>query len=374
MLSYWEKEYMVKNIDFAVVGSGIVGLSTALELRSKHPSARIAVFERGGLPWGASTKNAGFACFGSPSELLSDLRTMNESEVQALLEMRYLGLTKLLERCGKEAIDYYNWGSNELFSPSQTESFNQCNDSLEYLNNLVFPIVKKNVYSINDAAIKEFGFKGIQHLIKNEGEGQLNTGKMMNTLLRLANENNILIYNGMYLENYQEDDHSVNLYFSGNITLKSSYLCVTTNGFARQLLPDLEVDPARAQVLITEPIVNLRIKGTFHFDEGYFYFRNIDNRILLGGGRNLDFEGEKTSEISTTQLIQNRLTQLLKEVILPNEEHSIAYSWAGVMGVGMDKNPIIKQLSTRVFCGVKMGGMGVAIGSIIGEKLAKIMS
>ena len=29
---------------------------------------------------------------------------------------------------------------------------------------------------------------------------------------------------------------------------------------------------------------NLKIKGSFHYEKGYYYFRNIDNRILLGGG------------------------------------------------------------------------------------------
>ena len=56
------------------------------------------------------------------------------------------------------------------------------------------------------------------------------------------------------------------------------------------------MQPARAQVLITKPIKNLQIKGTFHLDKGYYYFRNIDNRILFGGGRNLDFKTEETSE------------------------------------------------------------------------------
>jgi hypothetical protein len=35
------------------------------------------------------------------------------------------------------------------------------------------------------------------------------------------------------------------------------------------------VKPARAQVLITEPIDNLDVRGTFHLDCGYYYFRNI---------------------------------------------------------------------------------------------------
>ena len=134
-----------------------------------------------------------------------------------------------------------------------------------------------------------------------------------------------------------------------------------------------QVKPARAQVLITNPIPDLDIKGTFHLDQGYYYFRNIDNRILLGGGRNLDFKGETTTELGQTELIQNRLETLLKEVILPRTEFTVAHRWSGIMGMGSSKRPIVEQLSTHVYCGVRLGGMGVAIGSLIGQELADLV-
>jgi len=144
-----------------------------------------------------------------------------------------------------------------------------------------------------------------------------------------------------------------------------------TNGFASQLL-DQDVKPARAQVLVTKPIDNLQIKGTFHLDQGYYYFRNIDNRILFGGGRNLDFKTEETSEFGHTQLIQNKLEELLKTTILPDTPFEIAHRWSGIMGVGQQKKSIVKQVSNHVMCGVRLGGMGVAIGSLVGKELADL--
>jgi glycine/D-amino acid oxidase-like deaminating enzyme len=108
-------------------------------------------------------------------------------------------------------------------------------------------------------------------------------------------------------------------------------------------------------------------------DKGYYYFRNIDNRILLGGGRNLAFEEETTTKLGQTELIQNRLEELLKEVILPNTDFKIAHRWSGIMGLGSAKNPIVEQLSEHVYCGVRLGGMGVAIGSLIGQELADLV-
>jgi glycine/D-amino acid oxidase-like deaminating enzyme len=157
-----------------------------------------------------------------------------------------------------------------------------------------------------------------------------------------------------------------------DFAFSTNKLLFATNGFASSLTNNA-VKPARAQVLITEPIPNLDIKGTFHLDKGYYYFRNFEDRILLGGGRNLDFEGETTTDLSQTEKIQNKLEDLLKNVILPNQEYKIAHRWSGIMGIGSHKNPIVSQLSENVYCGVRLGGMGVAIGSLIGKELADLI-
>jgi len=155
-------------------------------------------------------------------------------------------------------------------------------------------------------------------------------------------------------------------------TLRASKVIITTNGFASSFLPELDLFPARAQVLVTSEIENLRFKGAFHLDEGYYYFRNVGNRVLLGGGRNLDFEGETTTSHEVTAPIQEKLEQLLHEVIIPDEKYTIDYRWAGTMGLGSVKNPIVKQISPSVFCGVRMGGMGVALGSATGQEVAEL--
>ncbi len=80
-LSFWELETYFKNVDFTIIGSGIVGLSTAYHLRKKNPEAKIVIIEKGMLPEGASTKNAGFACFGTLSEVLWYLESHSEEEV-----------------------------------------------------------------------------------------------------------------------------------------------------------------------------------------------------------------------------------------------------------------------------------------------------
>ena len=94
-------------------------------------------------------------------------------------------------------------------------------------------------------------------------------------------------------------------------------MLVATNAFAPELVPDLDLVPGRGQVLVTEPLPDLHLPGTFHYDQGYYYFRQVNQRVLLGGGRNLDFDAEQTTAPGLTPLVQERLEELLRTVIRP---------------------------------------------------------
>jgi glycine/D-amino acid oxidase-like deaminating enzyme len=378
-LSYWELKNWFTNVDYTVVGSGIVGLHAALRLRERFPDSKILVLEKGMLPQGASTKNAGFACFGSISEIIDDLKSHSEEEVIQLVQKRLNGLQLLRKRLGDATIDFKPYGGYELFLKNDESTYNECLQKLPFINEILKPLFKADVYA---KETDHFGFGGIQeYLVFNPFEGQIDTGNMMQALLKQAVSNDILILNQQTVTSYHENQHSVEVALAsldsaaprvGEFSFSTKKLLFATNGFANELTSG-QVKPARAQVLITEPIPNLNIKGAFHVDKGYYYFRNIGDRVLIGGGRNLDFEGETTTELGQTEIIQNRLEQLLKEVVLPNHEFAIAQRWSGIMGLGSSKNPIVEQLSENVYCGVRLGGMGVAIGSLVGKELADLV-
>lgn len=365
--SYWELKEWFSNIDFTIVGGGIVGLNCAISLKREHPKAKILVLEKGTLPQGASTKNAGFACFGSLSELIDDLNTHTEEEVYNLIYKRWKGLQFLRENLGDNAIDFQQKKGYEL-CPSQ-EFFEVCMAQKNKINKLLNPIFQADVFTASE---NTFGFQKIHSkYIVNNFEGQLDTGKMMSCMLLKAQKMGIKIVNSICVEDYKEKSTNVHVK-TDRLDFYTKKLLFATNGFSHTLIQE-NVQPARAQVLITKPIQNLHIQGTFHLDKGYYYFRNINNRILFGGGRNLDFKTEETTEFGETEIIQNELEKILKETILPNTAFEVAHRWSGIMGVGKQKNAIVKQIANNVFCGIRLGGMGVAIGSLIGKELAELV-
>ncbi len=373
-LSYWEKESFFKNIDVAIIGSGIVGLSAAIRLKELSPKLNVMILERGSLPIGASTRNAGFACFGSMTELLDDLKDQSEDVVFSLVEKRWKGLLKLRKRVGDANLKYQELGGFELFRKEDDLDFQECADQIDVFNKKLNSIIgQKEVYKIADKNIPNFGFDKIDHLILNQAEGQIHTGEMMKSLLEIAQAKGVKFLNGILIKKLNDVENGVELETANGWNLKFKKVLVATNGFSKTLINQGAIIPARNQVLITKPLQNNSIQGTFHYDKGYFYFRNIDGRILLGGGRNLAKEQEETLEFGTTEFIQNALIDLLKNVILPNQKFEIESTWSGILGVGNTKKPIVQNISKNVSVAVRLGGMGVAIGSLVGEEGAELI-
>ncbi|MBI3234016.1 MAG: FAD-binding oxidoreductase, partial [Bacteroidetes bacterium] len=190
MISFWEKESFL-NYDYIIVGSGITGLSTAISIVDANPTAKIAILERGIFPSGASTRNAGFACYGSAAEILEDIKIVGLDKALELVELRKKGLEMLRARLGDEAIGYEEWGGGEVIEHAESITI----DEVENLNNNLKDIFGKQVFSENILKAEELGFEtqGMKYFIQNHLEGQINTGKMMLNLIKLATTKGIMI-------------------------------------------------------------------------------------------------------------------------------------------------------------------------------------
>jgi gamma-glutamylputrescine oxidase len=372
--SYWERESFLKNIDLSVVGSGIVGLTSAILYKQKYPDQHVVVFESGVLPHGATTRNAGFACFGSLSEIIDDLSSQSEEEVFQLIGKRWDGLQTLLNIHDEAFIDYQVNGGFEIFLENQEDEFEKCMQQMEFVNQKMkhYHQFDVDVFSVSEIPAS-WKMKGVKHLIQNPFEGQLHSGKLMQSLYKHCTQLHIPIFNGMKIEKVESISEYAILH-TEFAEIKTEKILICNNGFASDLLPDIKVVPARGQVLVTSVIPELSIEGAFHHHKGFDYFRNVDQRILIGGGRHLNFDDERTTKMEITSSMHEYLLGLLNEYILPEYEFTIEYQWSGIMGMGSDKMPIVKRFDDRIYLAVRMGGMGVAIGSSIAQNAVDIIN
>src|SRR5690606_3880181 len=121
--------------------------------------------DAGPIPSGASTRNAGFACFGSPTELLRDAAAMGVDRMLELVDMRIRGISKILEEFGRKAIDGVFQGGYELINSSTASRYSDLEDRVRWLNKLLAPVVgKRQLFRFADDSIEKFGFAGARHL------------------------------------------------------------------------------------------------------------------------------------------------------------------------------------------------------------------
>ena len=375
--SYWEHQTFFGPADVVVIGGGLVGLTTAIYAQESRPAARVVVLERGLLPTGASTKNAGFACFGSVSELMEQEQRGN---LLAVVEARWEGLRRLRELLGDAALRYEPVGNYEIFRPEEAPLAAACLARLPHYNALLASVVgTSRIFSNATARAAEFGFRGVQTIIANALEGALDTGHLMAALLRRAATAGVEVLTGIgaaTLETAPDGTPAVRT--TAGPTMRAAQVVVATNAFAPELLPELrDVVPGRGQVLVTAPLPDLPPwPGPVHYDRGYAYARWLPGgRVLLGGGRHLDFAAEATTAPGLTPPVQTYLENLLTTVLLPDRPAPrIDYRWSGVMAFGSALEPLVRWVRPGVLAAVRCNGMGVAMGAGTGWRAASMLA
>lgn len=374
-ISVWEKETFFAHQDVVIIGSGFVGLWSALFLKKQSPAARITILERSLIPSGASTRNAGFACFGSLSELVWDAQTLGTEEMLELVEMRFKGLERIRKYFGATVIDFDLCGGYELYEDKAVKP-EKLQENIHLFNHLLKPITgNKKTYRLADEKIDRFGFGQTAHLVENKLEGYLHSGKLLQALLQVVQGMGVTVLNQVETKALQGNRSIVEISTANGLRFTADKVLLCTNAFTKQLLPEVDIIPGRGQVLLTSPIENLPFQGTFHSDEGFYYFRNLGNRVLLGGARNKAFEAESTTAMETSEQIQQELERFLREVVLPRfqNQYQVEQRWAGIMAFGKEKKPIVQQLAPNLYAAVRMSGMGVALAPVVGKKVAKLM-
>lgn len=361
--SYWQK-IQLNYADFVIIGGGIVGVNTAIALKVKHVDAKVVLIDKTWQGGGASIKNAGFVCFGSATELLDDLAHFGEQFAIDVFRQRWEGAALLRKTVGDTALDFKACGGVEYFEKSDPMNYN-----VEYLNSLVAAAVgEKDYFKLRN----QFTFSSLnKSIITMPNEGSINPSFMMASLYQKAIGLGVLFLQDEVIS----VDHQTSQIETQNHGLIPYTSCgIATNGYSSRLIERTTVKPARNLVLVTSQLPKQLIDHVAHYDRGYIYFRPAyDNRLLVGGGRNVGGDAEYSDELIVNQLVKNYLLKFITDNLLPHTEFTIDYEWIGILGFGSDKLPKVQQLGDSTYLLAGLGGMGVAIGSRLGRVLAEQM-
>jgi gamma-glutamylputrescine oxidase len=362
--SYWEKTQYWAPADLCIIGAGITGLSAAIFAKQSQPKEEVVVLERGFLPEGASTKNAGFACYGSVGELRDDILENGYDACLSLVKERYEGLNFLRNLVPDLEMDYSSCGGVELFNHNQTEEWEECRKLIPKLNKDLKGDFGADVYTESDDYQV---FSNCIGSIRSPFEGSLNPAKMMQSLYRKAISLGVKIFYNCEVNTYEKEGDIYNLKINQLPDLQTTKLLLCTNAFSTRF-GDFDLQAVRNMVLVSKQINWPFPNAVYHAQMGYFYFRRVGNRLLIGGGRHLARAEETGTEFGINPEVKKALLQFTEDYLGLKSEDLFEEEWSGILGVGKKKEPIIEELEPGLFTAFRLGGMGVAIGSRTGYK------
>jgi glycine/D-amino acid oxidase-like deaminating enzyme len=333
--------------EVAVVGGGVTGCSCALTLAER--GVRVRLHEAREIAGGASGRNGGFALRGATVPYDEARNRLGPVAARALTTLTERAVDRIEELAGDA---FRRVGSLRLAVDSdELEALRREHDALredgfevEWVDELEPPLDRL--------------YPGA---ILHPRDGALQPARWVRRLAARAVEAGADVR--------EHDPVEVG-------ALEADAVVVACDGGIASVLPELAdtVRPTRGQVLVTEPLAELRYARPHYARGGYDYWQQLaDGRLVIGGGRDVSFATEGTDVEETTPPVQEYLESLAGR--LAGTRPRVTHRWAGIWGTTPDLLPLAGRVPGREHVWVAGGysGHGNALGLACGDLVARAL-
>ena len=149
---------------------------------------------------------------------------------------------------------------------------------------------------------------------------------------------------------------------------------VAVDGRIELLLPELEARArtARLQMLATAPVPEVRWPRPVYERWGLDYWQQRgDDRLVLGGCRDVGGNAEWTADATPTDVVQSALDALLRERLKVTAP--VTHRWAASVAYTQSGLPIIEEVRPRVWAIGAYSGTGNVVGALCGRAAAELV-
>jgi len=358
-------------VDICVIGGGLTGVSSALNLAKSGYS--VALCEARTIGWGASGRNGGHLGIGMRKQQIILEKILGKDHAKELWNLGLESVKESLKLINEYKIDcglqkgvisagsYHNDKHDFLFEIEHLQK-NYNFDGYKYLN-------KKQ---INDEINSNLYHSGLL----NNFSYHINPLKF---LIGLANElikYNVKIYENTPVTKLIDEGDSVKIH-NYNKIIKAEKVVVGCNGYLDKLLGKLrnKFMPINNYIIATEPLGEVRakelIKNNFAVSDSRFiidYYRlSEDWRMIFGGG-----------ETFTSKFVHDSKNFVWKRMckVFPTlKDYKIEYSWGGTLAITVNRLPNFGTLmNEKLIYAHGYSGHGLALstfaGTLIEEKIS----
>ena len=323
--------------DVLVIGGGIAGTSLVYQLEKRRIGAILV--ERGHLASGASGRNAGFLLAGVADCYAEAVRIFGREKAREVWHITDENHDRMLEAIERDDVGHRRLGSATLASGEEEAA--RLEESAQLLRDDGF----------------EAHWDGTRLL--NPRDGEVNPAAMVGALARRARRG--VIREGVEVTSIQPRGDEVSVR-AGELECRAGVVVLATNAYTPQLLPQVKIQPTRAQMLASAPLPRTVSDMPTYSHFGYRYWRQLPSgEVLIGGWRDTAMEAELTSEAEPTDEIQEHLDD---KVAAMDATVEVTHRWAGIMGFTETGLPLVGPVGgmrgVYLCAGFNGHGMGFA--------------
>ncbi len=356
--------------DVVVIGAGVCGASAVWALQSA--GIQTAWVEARGVSSGASGRNAGFVLQGTAERYSRAVAITGRDRARMVHQTSRENHAAMAAVIAELGIDcgYMQRGSLQLACSAAEEA--ELLESAELLREDGF-CSEVRTGSALEPVYRDAGFRTGVHIAD---DGELDPARFVRGVARAAVERGVRLFENspvVSLEAPAPGDVRV-CTAQGEVRAQLVLLC--TNAWAGELAPWFadKVDPVRGQMLATAPVPPL-FACPVYADHGFDYWRQDEfGRIVLGGWRHLDPDGEKGTAEVLHPGIQARMDDFLARFPALRGV-PVTHRWAGTMGFSRDSMPIVGAVPglPGALAAVGFTGHGFGFAWVCGAALAELV-
>lgn len=354
----------VHQADVTVIGSGITGVSAALELAEK--GYRVVVVEAQVLSWGASGRSGGqiIAGAGDHADTMIDLLGLEDARKAFDVSLEAMELIK--QRVKKYQIECdLTLGQAEVASKASHVK------GLEEMTALYDQTFRYPVQMISaDEVAKLTGSEAYFGGCYDPRGGHIHPMNYTLGLIKAAAAAGVKFFEHSPVTDIQHGKKSTVFTEQGSVV--SDYLVVATNAYLDKLIPDLAryILPVGSYICATEPVPDSILPDNPAIvDSKYLlsYFRkDADGRLLWGGRTGLT----RHEPTNLREVIKGRILHAYPQL----QDTRIEKSWGGNIAVTMNRMPQFGKLAANAWYIHGYSGHGIAMAGIGGKMIAEAVS
>ncbi len=356
--------------EIVVVGGGITGICLAYTLADR--GASVAVLEAGRIAGAASGRNAGFLMVAPAEPYNEQIALWGRPGARAVLECGRRSHQRVRELVEAHGIECEYRANGSLRLTRTEEEAEDIRASLAALKADGFPMLEVPLsHAVPPAAAERFtaAFVTLE-------DGEFHPVRFLHGLAREAQRKGARLF---------ADSPVIGAAWRAGLwevrtaagTARARTLVLATNADTPRLCPALSalIAPRRGQMVATAPLGREIAPRPTYAHWGYHYWRQTpDGRLLMGGWRELDLDGEVGHDAVTTAPIQAAIEQGLADLV--PEGVTIERRWAGIMGFARDGRPLAGWLDPEhhlAICGAYTGH-GIAMAPACALDLAELLA